>query len=127
MKCFLHDDPQGERKLVVVVVFVTMMLREWYLAPLKRNCLLQRSCLSPKIILTSLRYVSTKLPADPLPPSETTPTPESLSKSPQRFEKVFNRTPKFLRKWLQPIANKPLSHVTSFLILHEVAPSLNLS
>lgn len=42
------------------------------------------------------------------------------SKSTQRFERVLNRTPKFLRGWIQPIANKPISHLTSFLILHEV-------
>jgi hypothetical protein len=50
------------------------------------------------------------------------PPLNEFSKSPQRFEKLFNKTPKFLRKWIQPIANKPLSHITSFLILHEVPP-----
>ena len=111
-----------DEKLLAIIVFVTVMRTH---RSLQCNCLLQRNVVSPKITSTFLRYVSTKLPADPPPPLHTrvnaTPQISTLSKSPQKFEKLFNRTPKFLRKWLQPIANKPLSHITSFLILHEVA------
>jgi hypothetical protein len=57
-------------------------------------------------------------------PNDTTLPPQEPSKETQRFDKLFNRTPKFLRKWLEPIANKPLSHITSFLLLHEVHPQL---
>ena len=67
----------------------------------------------PFRICPCIRYISTK------PPTE--PSPQSVpSNSPGRFDKVLSRTPKFLRSWIQPIANKPLSHITSFLILHEV-------
>src|SRR5271154_3829922 len=77
-----------------------------------------------------IRYTSTKLPAEhSLPPSKNpqSVTPGSTSsKHPDRLDKLLSRTPKFLRKWIQPIANKPVSHITSFLLLHEVRVSLSL-
>jgi Hypothetical protein FLILHELTA len=70
-------------------------------------------------VLPCVTHLSTKIPIEPTPTSSS-PNVDRISKSPQRFEKVLNRTPKFLRNLLQPIANKPISHITSFLILHEV-------
>ena len=81
-----------------------------------------------KPFLFSIRLESTKPaanspPTAPLTSQAPVPPTEAVSKSPQRFEKILNKTPKFLRKWIQPIANKPLSHITAFLILHEVYPT----
>jgi Hypothetical protein FLILHELTA len=72
------------------------------------------------LIAPSFRHISSKPPSSPPPIRPSSQPP--LSKSSQKFDKVFNRTPKFLRNWIQPIANQPLSHITSFLILHEVCP-----
>jgi len=77
----------------------------------------------PKPFLPLYRHVSTKPQVPPPPPRGPTPQ-EQVSKSPQRFERLLNRTPKFMRNWIQPIANRPLSHITAFLILHEVPPPL---
>src|SRR5271170_3373332 len=81
-------------------------------------------------ICPCIRYTSTKVPAEPSPsPSnnpESVPPASISSKSPDRFDKLLSKTPKFLRKWIQPIANKPLSHITSFLLLHEVRVSPSL-
>jgi len=70
-------------------------------------------------------FLSTNSASQPRPKvpdgkASSTQQPAGPSKSIQRFEKLLNRSPKFLRNWIQPIANKPLSHITSFLILHEV-------
>src|SRR5437868_5611665 len=96
---------------------------------------LRHTLLKPKIIHSTLflsirRYTAPKPSSQPsvtpitpqptIPPHSTIPpSPEPLKET-QRFEKVLKKTPKFLRKWLEPFSHKPLSHITSFLILHEV-------
>jgi len=98
---------------------------------------LRHNLLKPKIIQSTLflslrRYTAPKPSSQPsitpitpqptIPPHSTIPPPPEPLKETQRFEKVLNKTPRFLRKWLEPISHKPLSHISSFLILHEVLP-----
>ncbi|KAL9114706.1 MAG: hypothetical protein Q9227_001384 [Pyrenula ochraceoflavens] len=47
-------------------------------------------------------------------PSPSTPPKET------RLLRLLNHTPTFLQPWVRPILTAPLSHVTSFLILHEL-------
>ncbi|KAF2483247.1 hypothetical protein BDY17DRAFT_324000 [Neohortaea acidophila] len=47
-----------------------------------------------------------------------------------RIERIESRLPRFLRRIVTPLRNAPLSHVTAFLILHEitaVVPLLGLT
>jgi len=59
-----------------------------------------------------------------LPPRRTYATPPpSPSPSPSpgdRIARLNRRLPRFLRKYTSALANAPLSHITSFLILHEL-------
>jgi hypothetical protein len=48
--------------------------------------------------------------------TEPTPTPTSQS----RIERFNRRLPKFLHKYTNALATAPLTHITSFLILHEI-------
>lgn len=50
--------------------------------------------------------------------SGTEPPPKSSSQA--RLSKFISRTPQFLQPWIAPILNAPVSHVTSFLVLHEL-------
>jgi hypothetical protein len=50
--------------------------------------------------------------APPPPPPHATPT--------SRLERINRRLPKFLHKHTSALASAPLSHITSFLILHEI-------
>ncbi|EME82298.1 uncharacterized protein MYCFIDRAFT_121393, partial [Pseudocercospora fijiensis CIRAD86] len=34
--------------------------------------------------------------------------------------RIESRTPRFLRKYLTPLRNAPISHISAFLILHEI-------
>jgi hypothetical protein len=96
-----------------------------------RRLSLRRLLHPPKCLLPTyrplLRWNSTKQPPSPIGPADYPPSSKGVTnesnahaKTTERFERVLNRTPKFLRKWLQPIANRPISHVAAFLILHEV-------
>jgi hypothetical protein len=54
----------------------------------------------------------------------------SATASSSRIERLNRRLPRFLHRYTTPLANAPLSHVTSFLLLHEitaVAPLLSLA
>jgi hypothetical protein len=37
-----------------------------------------------------------------------------------RIDRLLNRLPKFLHPWTAGLRNAPVSHITSFLILHEI-------
>ncbi|EEQ89265.1 hypothetical protein RJZ56_000627 [Blastomyces dermatitidis] len=63
--------------------------------------------------LTSHRPFSTP-PAAPPPPKA---TPSRLRTRLQTFN---NRLPRFLRSYTTPLFNAPVTHITSFLILHEI-------
>ena len=43
------------------------------------------------------------------------------SKEPlSRIERIEARLPKFLQRYVRPLRNAPISHITAFLILHEI-------
>lgn len=52
--------------------------------------------------------------------------PPQESSSQARLLKFVSRTPKFLQPWIAPIVNAPVSHVTAFLILHELTAIIPL-
>lgn len=54
--------------------------------------------------------------------SELKPTPTSRS----RIERFNRRLPTFLHKYTRALGNAPLSHITSFLILHELTAIIPL-
>ena len=54
----------------------------------------------------------------------------SQQKTRSRVENVISRLPKFLRKYATPLTNAPLTHISAFLVLHEltaVVPLLGLA
>lgn len=61
-----------------------------------------------------LRYKSSK------PQISTPPSVEAASKEASRVARVHSRLPRFLRKYTEPLKNAPISHITAFLILHEI-------
>ena len=67
--------------------------------------------------LARIRYASLRHYAvDSIPP-----------KSPQTsFEKILRRTPKFLRPTVQGLRDAPMTHITAFLLLHEVTAIIPL-
>lgn len=69
-----------------------------------------RRCLHPQ---SQLRLESTKA-------SQTAKVDEPAAKAQSRLDRTINRLPKFLQRYLTPIRHAPVSHVTSFLILHEI-------
>jgi Hypothetical protein FLILHELTA len=97
----------------VALFFLTSKPR----APIQSGIFLGSTILSTRQVSTR-PHSSSLLKKDPV----SSPPSDSLSNSSQRFEKLFNKTPKFLRSWIQPISSKPFSHIVSFLILHEVMP-----
>ncbi|KAI9654930.1 MAG: hypothetical protein M1821_005683 [Bathelium mastoideum] len=47
--------------------------------------------------------------------------PHDPTKTPQsRLDRTISRLPHFLQRYITPIRHAPLSHVTSFLLLHEI-------
>ncbi|GIZ47126.1 hypothetical protein CKM354_001022600 [Cercospora kikuchii] len=59
----------------------------------------------------------------------TQPTPPTTKES-ARVARIESRLPKFLRRFVQPLRNAPFSHISAFLILHEitaVVPLLGLA
>jgi hypothetical protein len=51
---------------------------------------------------------------------------KSAPTSQSRIERFNRRLPKFMRKYTSALANAPLSHITSFLILHELTAIIPL-
>jgi hypothetical protein len=54
----------------------------------------------------------------------TNPTPSATSQS--RIDRFNRRLPSFLRKYTTALTNAPISHITSFLILHELTAIIPL-
>jgi Hypothetical protein FLILHELTA len=53
------------------------------------------------------------------------PNPSSSSQS-NRIDRILCRTPKFLRPTLSALHNAPLTHITAFLLLHELTAIIPL-
>lgn len=70
-------------------------------------------------LLSFLRSIS---PASPTKPRAfSTPSPSSTPKDSQsRLRKLNDRLPPFLRSYTTPLLGAPVTHITSFLILHEI-------
>jgi len=48
------------------------------------------------------------------------PSPEAAEKARSRIDRVFARLPRFLHKYTDPLRSAPITHITSFLLLHEL-------
>lgn len=56
--------------------------------------------------------------------------PPASQKTRSRAERITSRLPRFLQKYTTPLVKAPLSHITAFLVLHEltaVVPLLGLA
>ena len=75
---------------------------------------------------TLLRATQRRLNTTPFRPRRfaTQPTPPPTSAS--RIDRFNRRLPRFLHKYTSALANAPLSHITSFLILHELTAIIPL-
>lgn len=49
-----------------------------------------------------------------------TPSPSTPKKTHSRLRKLNDRLPPFLRTYTTPLLGAPITHITSFLILHEI-------
>lgn len=58
------------------------------------------------------------------PPSQ--PAPSSSKDSRSRLRRFNDRLPRFLRTYTTPLLGAPVTHITSFLILHEITAVLPL-
>lgn len=78
--------------------------------------------------LAMLRTIRTGLPTRftqqylraPVRRAQTNQTTSSAAKEASRIARIESRTPRFLRKYLTPLRNAPISHISAFLILHEI-------
>lgn len=69
-------------------------------------------------------YTTTKPPSPPPPPPPTSTSTRS------RLNRLLDRTPKFLHPYTSGLRTAPISHIISFLILHEltaIIPLIGLS
>ncbi|KAF2208573.1 hypothetical protein CERZMDRAFT_101319 [Cercospora zeae-maydis SCOH1-5] len=64
----------------------------------------------------SLRFNSRQL----VRRSESTQNTPPAAKESARVARIESRLPKFLRRYVVPLRNAPFSHITAFLILHEI-------
>lgn len=74
----------------------------------------------------------TATPSPPKPPSSPSPNPSAppSSTTRTRLTRLLDRTPKFLHPYTSALRTAPLSHIISFLILHEltaIIPLIGLS
>lgn len=84
--------------------------------------------------LTRHQYSTAKPPTNPIQSVKTTvntssnatSTIQTSLPSSKRIDRVINRTPKFLHKYLQTLRSAPVSHITSFLLLHELTAVIPL-
>ena len=71
---------------------------------------LPRRCFNPK---SRLRLQSSKA-------TQTAKREEPGARVQSRLDRTINRLPRFLQRYIVPVRHAPVSHITSFLILHEV-------
>jgi len=58
------------------------------------------------------------------------PEPPASQRTRSRAERITSRLPRFLQKYTTPLIKAPLTHITAFLVLHEltaVVPLLGLA
>ncbi|KAB5550972.1 mitochondrial seryl-tRNA synthetase [Coniochaeta sp. 2T2.1] len=68
-----------------------------------------------------LRPSSSLPPKQPPPPPRPSPSPSSPQQQPSdRIQKILSRLPPRLQKYTSALRAAPVSHVTAFLILHEL-------
>ena len=63
------------------------------------------------------------------PSSPTTPEilkPQAAENTRSRIHRIQSRLPRFLRSYTKPLINAPLTHVSAFLILHELTAVIPL-
>ncbi|KAM3417323.1 hypothetical protein BST61_g5575 [Cercospora zeina] len=51
---------------------------------------------------------------------ESTQSTPPAAKASARVARIESRLPKFLRRYVEPLRNAPFSHISAFLILHEI-------
>lgn len=51
---------------------------------------------------------------------ESTKSSPPVTKETARVARIESRLPKFLRRYVEPLRNAPISHISAFLILHEI-------
>ncbi|KAJ5104640.1 hypothetical protein NUU61_001987 [Penicillium alfredii] len=73
----------------------------------------------------SQRFHSTS-PSPSQPPRSSQPNPPNPKDSRSRLRQLNDRLPRFLRAYTTPLLGAPITHVTSFLILHEMTAILPL-
>lgn len=83
-------------------------------------------------LLRPLRLRLTRRPYTTKPPSPTPSRPPLASSTTtrSRLNRLLDQTPKFLRPYTNGLRNAPVSHIVSFLILHEltaIIPLIGLS
>ena len=52
--------------------------------------------------------------------------PETSQKARARIERITSRLPKFLRRYTTPLVDAPLTHISAFLLLHELTAVIPL-
>ncbi|KLJ12138.1 hypothetical protein EMPG_09566 [Blastomyces silverae] len=92
---------------------------------------LRRSPLQINSLRPSLRSLRKPTPHKPFSSPPAAPPPKANpSRLRTRLQTFNNRLPRFLRPYTTPLLNAPVTHITSFLILHEitaVVPLLGLT
>ncbi|OBT78660.1 hypothetical protein VF21_02260 [Pseudogymnoascus sp. 05NY08] len=86
------------------------------------------SLLRPLRRLPPRRPYTTTKPPSPTPATPPPPPPSPTTRT--RLNKLLDQTPKFLHPYTNGLRNAPVSHIISFLILHEltaVIPLIGLS
>ncbi|RVD88033.1 uncharacterized protein DFL_002232 [Arthrobotrys flagrans] len=75
----------------------------------------------PRFPILSPRFTKPKVPFRRL----TTPPPSSPLKQ-SRADRIISKLPKYLHPYTRPLLTHPTSHLTSFLILHELTAVIPL-
>lgn len=72
------------------------------------SCSFRAARLRSRYVHGTLRRAANKPPREP------------LSEPSSRLDRLESRLPQFLKRYLGPLRQAPVSHITSFLILHEI-------
>ncbi|KAL2350617.1 hypothetical protein BJ546DRAFT_923472 [Cryomyces antarcticus] len=79
----------------------------------------QRAFLPTRLRRPHVRFESSNSPSNSTSSSSTSSA--SASKTPQsRLDRSLSRLPRSLRRYALPLRNAPVTHVTAFLLLHEI-------